>query len=145
MKTPKRLTNKQSPRDGGKILVEIPSESAAQNNLIKIENAFIEATEGFLRRIGFQGGRSLKLKGFEGLKVEIEYILTAENIPTLALNGSYELKMAQGSTRGKVQLRTEGTKERIFERGYKCSLKISPIYHEPLEVGVEVGQFLTRD
>ena len=85
-------------------MVEIPSESAAQNNLIKIENAFIEATEGFLRRIGFQGGRSLKLKGFEGLKVEIEYILTAENIPTLALNGSYELKMAQGSTRGKVQL-----------------------------------------
>ena len=123
MKTPKRLTNKQSPRDGGKILVEIPSESAAQNNLIKIENAFIEATEGFLRRIGFQGGRSLKLKGFEGLKVEIEYILTAQNIPTLALNGSYELKMAQGSTRGKVQLRTEGTTERTSRPTSESSSK----------------------
>ena len=86
-------------------MVEIPS--SAQNNLIKTENAFNEATESFLRNIGFQGERNLKLKGFEGFKVEIEYKLTTDKVPTFALNGSYELNMAQGSRSGQVQLRAE--------------------------------------
>ena len=124
-------------------MVEIPS--SAQNNLIKMENAFNEATESFLRNIGFQGERNLKLKGFEGFKVEIEYKLTTDKVPTFALNGSYELNMAQGSRSGKVQLRTEGTTERMLEKGYKCSLKLSSMSHEPLEVEVELGHLLTRD
>ena len=33
----------------------------------------------------------------------------------------------------------------MLEKGYKCSLKLSSMSHEPLEVKVELGHLLTRD